>query len=569
MALFVARSMNSKSRQTISLLVLALAFTLLNAFKPLCVDDALYYQRAQQVAEHPLDPYGFKVFWNDRPEPAIQVLAPPLFPYYWAVAIKLFGQHPFLWKLWLLPLALVLVFSLHALLIRFAPGHQMWLTWFIIISPIFLPSFNLMLEIPVAALGLSALVLFFRAADRDSLKLALVSALIAGLAMQTKYTGFILPPVILLYGIIFKKLRLALAPALLSLVVFWAIEGLFALSAGHSHLLYQSGIYGSVNPLKKYLYLAWPFVTIIGATMPALALLALLALKVSRRMILAAAGLITTGFLLIAFVPQQYSIWPLRYRPSGELITLAHAVFSLYGAMIYLSLAVVVSRLCRFAAGWSAISRWRDYKTEWFLLLWLLGETASYFLLSPIPAVRRVLGLLVVITLLIGRLLSKVSLSAARGALHRAIIIGSMTLGLIYYAVDLHDAEVEKMAAEESARRVRELNPNATTWYVARWGFQFYAERLGLRPVIADESELLPGDWLVISDGPHFPQPIKAHINRFKIEPVTQLTIRDPLPVSTMLGYYMSGIPLQHQEGPHRTVSIYRIVSAKTETSGK
>jgi len=115
-------------KHTQALLALAVLFTTLNCLKPLCIDDALYYFRAHQVAEHPLDPYGFAIFWNDRPEPAIQVVAPPLFPYYWAPAIYLFGERPVLWKLWLLPLALLLAFSLHALFRRFAPGHELWLS---------------------------------------------------------------------------------------------------------------------------------------------------------------------------------------------------------------------------------------------------------------------------------------------------------------------------------------------------------------------------------------------------------------------------------------------------------
>ena len=74
------------------------------------------------------------MFWNDRPEPAVQVLAPVMMEYWWAIAINLFGERPFLWKLWLLPFALLLVFSLHALLRRFAPGYEMILTWMIVFA---------------------------------------------------------------------------------------------------------------------------------------------------------------------------------------------------------------------------------------------------------------------------------------------------------------------------------------------------------------------------------------------------------------------------------------------------
>ncbi|HEY0006811.1 MAG TPA: glycosyltransferase family 39 protein, partial [Pyrinomonadaceae bacterium] len=542
------------------LLVLAVLFTLLNSVKPVCLDDALYYARARQVAEHPLDPYGFEVFWNDRPEPAIGVLAPPLFPYYWAAAIRLFGERPFLWKLWLLPLSLLLVFSLYALFRRFAPGHELLLTWMTVLSPTFLPSFNLMLEIPVSALSFSALVLFFRAHDRDSLVQSALAGLVAGIAMQTKYTAFILPPLMLLYAIIFKRIRLGLLAASLAVAVFWTIEGLFAISAHHSHLLYQSGIYGSVNLAKKYLYLAWPLVTTFGGVAPFLALLGLVALRASRRMIIAAACLVALGYLLIALVPARLATFTRDQRTYQESITLAWVVFSIFGVAVFAALLEVIRRLL----GWSkAVSfrlvQWREFGVELFLVLWLCAEVAAYFALSPIPAVRRVFGVLLVSTLLIGRLASKTCEQLECRALMRRVAAGSMALAMLFYAVDLHDAWVEKVAAEGAARRVQETDAKVTAWYVGRWGFQYYAERAGLKPVVADQSEFRTGDWLIVSDGPYYPKPVEEHINRYRIEPFTSLTLEDSLPLATMIGYYNSGIPIHHHEGPHRTVRIYRI----------
>src|SRR5438874_1299385 len=137
--------------QTLWLLALAILFTLLNAFRPLHMDDTAYYSYAAQIADHPLDPYGFEVFWKERPQPAHEVLAPPLLPYYWAAAIRLFGDRPFLWKLWLLPFALLLLLALHQLFQRFAQGFEGPLVWLTVLSPAILPSFNLMLDVPSLA----------------------------------------------------------------------------------------------------------------------------------------------------------------------------------------------------------------------------------------------------------------------------------------------------------------------------------------------------------------------------------------------------------------------------------
>jgi hypothetical protein len=557
-----------KGHHTKALLALALLFTILNALKPVCLDDALYYYRARQVAARPLDPYGFNIFWNDRPEPAIQVLAPPLFPYYWAPAIRLFGEQPVLWKLWLLPLALLLVFSLYALCQRFAPGHELWLTCATIISPVFLPGFNLMLEVPVAALSLLALNLFLRACDRESFALASLAGLISGLAMETKYTAFITVGVMLVYAIIFKRLRLGLLAATLAALVFIAIEGLTALRYGHSHFLYQSGFYGSVNPLKKYIYLAGPLVTLTGALAPGLALLGWTALKVRRRFIVAAAVVVVCGYLSLAFLPAQYQVFTRDLRTGEERLTLARLLFSIFGIATWGTLVTVIWRLCALSLDWqSYFKRWRDYRIELFLSVWLLLEIAGYFALSPIPAARRLPGILIVATLLVGRLASQTCCSSECRRLLYGALVGSMVLGLLYYVVDLRDAATEKIAVERAAQKVAELgaarqrreSDGGSIWYVGRWGFQYYAERLGMKPVVPDESKFQDGDWLVISDGPYFPQPVAAQISQYRVEPVGQVKVFDSLPLKTMIGYYNSGIPLDHHEGPRRTVRLYRI----------
>src|SRR5260370_897646 len=84
-------------------LVAGLLFTLANACKPLLIDDPAYEALARQLADRPLDPYGFVVFWYDEPQPANEVLAPPVLPAWWALVRCLVGEQPLLWKLALFP----------------------------------------------------------------------------------------------------------------------------------------------------------------------------------------------------------------------------------------------------------------------------------------------------------------------------------------------------------------------------------------------------------------------------------------------------------------------------------
>ena len=545
------------------LLLLALLFTLLNAFKPLCIDDALYYYHAQQISQHPLAPYGFTVFWNDRPEPAIQNLAPVLMQYWWAIAIRLFGDHPFIWKLWLLPYALLLVFSLHSLLRRFASGYEMILTWMVVISPVFLPSFNMMLDVPALGLSLFAIIIFLRASERDSYLLAAVAGILAGVAAQTKYNGLVAPAVILLHSLTFRKLRLGIVAAMLAGSFFVAWEGFIFLSAGRSHFLTQSQTYGSVNLLAKYAYLAWPLVTIMGAVAPFFSIVALIALGVKQKAVAIATTFVVLGYLAVIFTPARFQTLTRDSQTHEASLTLAFLLFSIYGIGFFVSVLIGIGKLLGPLQGVTAFRVvWQKHKTEMFLGGWWLLEIVAYFGLSPIPAVRRVLALLVVSTLVIGRLARR-TVGPGSKLLRRAAF-ASMLLGLIFYAVDFRDAYVEKAAVEKSSQQIAMTGPPATIWYVARWGFQYYAERAGMKPVLPDQSDFQPGDWLVISDSVYFPKPVSAHIDRYKIDPVTQVVLEDRLPLQTMLGFYNSGMPIQHHEGPRRTIRIYRVAGPAT-----
>ena len=108
----------------------ALLLVGLNVGKPLVIDDTAYHAYAQHIAEQPGDPYGFELYWGNAPQPARDVLAPPLLPYWWAGAIALFGDHVVAWKLALLPFALTLAAAAWSLGRRFAPGCEAPLTWF-------------------------------------------------------------------------------------------------------------------------------------------------------------------------------------------------------------------------------------------------------------------------------------------------------------------------------------------------------------------------------------------------------------------------------------------------------
>ncbi len=557
--------------------MLAGLYTGLNSLKPLQVDDAAYYYFAAHIAEHPLDPYGFTIDWYQWPEPANFVLAPPGLLYWWAAGIRLFGPHPVLWKLWLLPISCLLVGSLYALFRRFARGLEMPLVWMTVLAPAFLPSLNLMLDVPALALSLCALTLFLRACDRLGPGWLLGAGLVAGVAMETKYTAFLAPAAMLLYAGIhglrtpgdWKRwlglLGFALAATLIALNLFWWWEVFIAWRHGESHFYHEFET--SRRDLWQQLaFFSLPLLALLGGVAATLLLLGLAALRRRSWLIGLAGGVLFLGYALVACGSATVSLdgaahWVTFLDLEMDQLTLEQILFSLFGLAVVVMLILAATRLLRVCRGglWRP-SYWQRYRIDWFLVLWLGLEVAGYFALTPFGAVRRILGVVVVATMLLGRLAALTGRSPQRRRLVWAVTVATILLGLGFYGVDYRDAWTEKEAAQRAAALIRAQQSQATIWYVGHWGFQFYAEGSGMRPVIPDwpAYALRRGDWLVVPGPPVEQQQIK--LDPQDLELVEELSLSDALSLRTVRCFYgtATGVPLEHQEGPRLTVQIYR-----------
>ncbi len=528
-----------------ALVLLAVFYTALNAARPLLIDDAAYEYFSRHIAQAPLDPYGFDILWYDQPQPANEVLAPPVLPYYWALVRSLVGDRPSLWKLALLPWALLLVFALHGLFRRFGRGHELLFTAVVILSPGLLPSFNLMLDVPALALGLTALRVFQSAAERGSLAGAAGAGLLAGVAMQTKYNAALAPGAMLIWAALEGRWRLWLLAAGLAAFVFVLWEALTAHLYGHSHFLLALGDGG---PLLDKLAIFPCLFSQLGGAFPLGALFALAALGAQPRWLVLGGGAVGLGYALIALFDVRCTTETRDVFGGGPWQTefdLAEIVFNGFALAWAAGLAAIGWRL-REEAPRSPASR-----DTLFLLLWLGLEALGYVALTPFPAVRRVLGVLIVGTLLLARL-------PAPARPLRAFALGSALLGGATFALDWHCAAVHRDAAEEAARLAQ---GGGTVWYVGHWGFQFYAERAGMRPIVADRggqgSRLRAGDWLVVPDGRVEQQRLRLEPD--KLRPMVRLTFGDAVPLTTFPTFYGGRTPIRHHQGTRLEVDVYRV----------
>jgi hypothetical protein len=179
------------------------------------------------------------------------------------------------------------------------------------------------------------------------------------------------------------------------------------------------------------------------------------------------------------------------------------------------------------------------------------------------------MGVTVAATLLLGRLADRTPLAPRQQHLLYGLVAVTVLLGFGFFAVDYLEARAEQQAAYEAVQRIRREHPQAVIWYAGYWGFQYYAERRGLKQIIPisnsekETSMLLPpscfhrGDWLVIPDE-SIPQQ-EVDVNRCELEPQDEIAIDDCIPLSTLMNYYAGSFPLRHRGESRIVLRLFRV----------
>jgi hypothetical protein len=525
---------------------LALLLASLNALKPLHIDDANIYGNARQAAYHPLDPYGYTVFWLQWPEPDAWMLVPPGVPYWWAPAIRLFGESPVAWKLWFAPVLWLMLLSLYRIASRLAPGMEMSLVWLLAFSPAVLPGINLMLDVPAIAFALTGLALGMSAVDRGSLPRALLAGLVAGIGIETKYSVALMPAVIFLYALLHRRIWIGLVSGLAATAVFVGWESWIAHLYGMSQFVFSLRWSEGVVPPQPKSMLLHSLVNLVGALAPTVALLVMATMSVSWLYVAGLTVLVVAGFVALLMAP------------------IADPLFAVMGLATWCIELLALKRLLsplRDSGGAEINSgdEWRrQRRLDWFLLGWFILELIACVVISPFAATRRVLGLIVVMMIVAARLASRVRLPARRPILVRSLLIVGATLGLGLFAIDTLDARAQRQAVEVAADRIeRQRQPGQQVWFVGHWDVQYYAMHHGYQPVVPDHSILRQGDWLIDS-GQSAPQSI-ALPGADELEELDPVIIDDAIAVAAVPFYYGWHVPLDHRDWPRAVIRLFRV----------
>ncbi len=462
---------------------------LLFSGKAFHIDDPLFVWTAQQIAHHPFNPYGFRLVWyvTEMPMSAI-TKNPPLASYYGALVGAVAGWSEQAWHLGFLLPALALVLGTYRLAERFT-ASPMIAAAVTLFAPGFLVSATgVMCDVMMLALWVWAVIFWLQGIDSGKpLHFATSSVLIAACAL-TKYFGASLILLLPAYSLL-KQRRLGSCLWFLFIPVAGLVgyqlwtkalygRGLlwdaaqYARSPQHvneasrltSGLVGLSFLGGCALPILLFAPLLWKrWQLILGSLAGALAGLAMGARWLHP----------------LIHDPEQHWAW-------------IGVQFALYvaGGIFVLGLAIADYRKhCRRQGDADSI----------LLALWVLGTFLFAAFLNWTVNARSLLPLIPAAAILLARRLDEDETRLASTHWPSGILVVPLALSaMISLSIAWGDtAFANSGRAMASFVHRQTQNQAGSVRFEGHWGFQYYMQLFGARPVEYDKFAFQTGDLVV------------------------------------------------------------------------
>ena len=454
--------------------------------KPFNIDDPLFIWAAHQIHAHPSDPYGFNVEWGWTAFPMWKVTEnPPLACYYLAAMAGIFGWSELaLHGIFLLP-AVAVILGTYRLARHFC--HQPLLAALTaLFTPVFLvSSLTVMCDVTMLAFWVWAVVFWVEGAKQDRLWKLFAAGWLIALAEMAKYYGACLIPLLAVHSLTSKRRVGQWGQFLLiPLAILCAYQYVTQAVYGGS-LLYRAMDYASFTKVFFGFSKTHMGLTALAFTGGCLAVAMVFAPLLWRpRTLLAFA----VGAIVIAAslhfdeaIWKKYSVLQGATRTSAEIQTVVWAT----------------GGLCLLALALADVWRRRD-ADSWLLALWVLGTFFFAAFVNWVVNGRSFLPMAPAVGILIARGLEQ------KGPLERKAwmwgaafcLILSAGLALLVARADYLLAVAVRKSAQEVCAQCQPAD--GTLWFQGHWGFQFYMEADGARPLDIKHSFLKPGDNLAL-----------------------------------------------------------------------
>jgi len=537
--------------------LLLLTFCCLLPFtnKAFHIDDPIFLWTAKQILKHPLNPYGFSALWWWHPTPMWQIQQnPPLAAYYAALIGSIAGWSERALHLGFILPAVGVVLGTYRLALRLS-GNALLAAAATLLTPGFLVSASgLMCDTLMLALWMAAVVFWIEGLEPAKPLFLAVSGLLMAACALTKYFGVSLIPLLFVYSLARRRnIRGWIGYLLLPVVILGGYEF-------YTHQLYGHGLLGQAVQHNSYVRelegrSGRALVGLAFSGGCALTAVTFVSLLWSRRQMFL--GAICSGILGFFFFQgwvylgtiYTYENWLHQHRLSIS----TQLFFHVAGGISILALAL-------------ADLRKRKDSASLLLLLWVLGTLFFAIVVNWTVNARSMLPLIPAVGILIARRLDSKEFSLRRQWLAAGLCLGlSGAVALWAVAGDAELANTARTAARYIQQKTR--GDSATVRFEGRWGFQYYMESFGARPIEPGVYGYNFGDLIVLPmyNTSIFPFPLKTTAEQtvdFEIH--SWIATMNP---DAGAGFYFSGWgPLPFVIGP---VPKQRYYMARLVQTGK
>jgi 4-amino-4-deoxy-L-arabinose transferase-like glycosyltransferase len=498
------------------LLLVALTLACLLPFrgKAFHIDDPLFVWAAQNIVHHPLDPYGFPVVWYDVSMPMSQVTEnPPAASYYMAAVGKAAGwSETALHLAFLLP-ALVVMLGTYRLAQRFTrypllAGLATLLTPGFVVS-----STTVMCDTMMLAFWILGACIWLEGLDREQPAMLAAAGILIAVSTLTKYFGAALIPLLLIYSLLLRRRVGARLFFLLTPVLALAAYQYWTRSRYGAALFSEAAHYAlddDTPRLERAAGAVFALAFAGGCVLPALTFIPVVW---SRWKILA--GAILGGAAGFGYVVH----WIPSPSAGGEL------GLNWVGLQLGIFVAGGLSLLGLALADWR---RRRDADSA-FLGLWVLGTFVFTAFLNWSVNARSLLPLIPAAGILLARRLESADVPHRRSQWVKVAVPLAVSgiVSMWVAAADFRLADAGRQAAMQIHEQVA-ADPSPAR-FEGHWGFQYYMQLLGFRPVDFEAYPVREGDLIVIPQNSTNTEPLPVEL----IESETQLAFKVNVGVTT------------------------------------
>jgi 4-amino-4-deoxy-L-arabinose transferase-like glycosyltransferase len=470
-----------RSKTFLFLLLIWIAATLLNITKAVHIDDTAYLEISQHIMQEPLRPMSGMLNWSDIAEPIHLTNNPLLIPYIYAVTMSIFGESEAALHAVMSLFSLAAMVFFYLLARRLEVKNAILLTAVYSLGPVFIPSQNLMLDVPIAALWLAFFwLILWPEPEQNSPVGHAMAAVVCGIACLTKYVSIVLIPILALDIALRRKWNR-----------IWVTGIPILLLAGWSSMNYLD--YGGVHLFSREVgglglsrigksCLEW--ILCLGAISPfSLWLLPYWAGRKNGRAYLAVCALLSGATVLVG----------LFYLDGIVLRAVLRGLFWGSGTLLLFTALLLLMRTLVDQILSNQLENGAFYAC---LLAWVSGGALFIILFAPFVAVRHLIMVVPAILLVSGKFV----LPELRKPWIYGGLVATISLGVLLGISDWKHADVYRSSAQE----IRDLlGKDSTLWHRGHWGWHWYAKKAGIKQYDMADTVFRKGDYLVTPHDVH------------------------------------------------------------------